>query len=146
MKWFVGSDHAGLKLKQQLVVVLKELGDEVHDLGTDSEQSVDYPQYGAGVGQAVVDDPGALGLVVCGTGIGIGIAANKIYGVRCANVHDDFTAEMARSHNDANVIALGARVVGAGVAESALRRFRTTAYAGGRHQKRVDLITKLEQR
>jgi ribose 5-phosphate isomerase B len=146
MKWFVGSDHAGLKLKQQLVAVLKELGDDVSDLGTQTEESVDYPQYGADVGRAVVDHAGTFGLVVCGTGIGIGIAANKVPGVRCANVHDDFTAEMARAHNDANVISLGSRVIGPGVAEAALKRFRATPYAGGRHQRRVDLITKLETR
>lgn len=146
MKWFVGSDHAGLKLKQLLVQVLKELGDDVTDLGTETEESVDYPQFGADVGQAVVDHADTLGLVVCGTGIGISIAANKVRGVRCANVHDDFTAEMARAHNDANVISLGARVVGPGVAESALKRFRATPYSGGRHQRRVDMIMKLEKR
>jgi ribose 5-phosphate isomerase B len=146
VKWFVGSDHAGWKLKQLLVHVLKELGDDVSDLGTETEESVDYPQYGADVGQAVVDNANTLGLVVCGTGIGISIAANKVRGVRCALVHDEFTAEMARAHNDANVMALGARVVGPGVAESALKRFRATPYAGGRHQKRVDQLAKLERR
>ena len=145
MKWFVGSDHAGYKLKQLLVQVLHELGDDVSDLGTDNEDSVDYPQYGADVGQAVVDHGAALGVVVCGTGIGISIAANKVHGVRCALVHDEFTAEMSRAHNDANVIALGARVVGAGVAEAALTRFRATPYAGGRHQRRVEQLAKLRR-
>jgi ribose 5-phosphate isomerase B len=103
-------------------------------------ESVDYPRYGADVGRRVVEDKGALGLVVCGTGIGISIAANKIMGVRAALCHDAFTAEMARRHNDANVMALGARVVGAGVAEGALMTFRATAFAGGRHERRIDQI------
>jgi ribose 5-phosphate isomerase B len=140
MKWYVGSDHAGFRLKQLMVVVLKELGDDVVDLGTANEDSTDYPQYGADVGRKVVGEPGTFGLIICGTGIGISIAANKVPGVRAALVHDDFTAAAARAHNDANVIALGARVVGSGVAESAVLMFRRTQFAGGRHQRRVDLI------
>jgi ribose 5-phosphate isomerase B len=146
MRWYAGSDHAGFALKDQLVRALREQGDEVEDLGTNSADSVDYPAYGAEVGRKVAQHPEAMGLVVCGTGIGISIAANKIPGVRAALVHDDFTAEMARAHNDANVIAFGARVVGPGVAESALNKFRATPYAGGRHQRRVDLLKDLEKR
>jgi ribose 5-phosphate isomerase B len=123
-----------------MVVVLKELGDDVVDLGTTNEESTDYPQYGAEVGRKVTAEAGTLGLVICGTGIGISIAANKVPGVRAAVVHDDFTAAAARAHNDANVIALGARVVGSGVAESAVLMFRRTQFAGGRHQRRIDLI------
>jgi ribose 5-phosphate isomerase B len=146
MKWFAGSDHAGLRLKQGLVVMLRELGDEVSDLGTQTDESVDYPKFGAEVGRAVVEHPESFGLIVCGTGIGISIAANKVRGVRAAVVNDEFTAEMARAHNDANVIAIGARVVGPGVAEAALKRFRATQFAGGRHQRRIDLIHELETR
>jgi len=146
MKWYAGSDHAGLRLKNVLVQVLKELGDEVEDLGTQSEDSVDYPHYGAEVGKKVAADAGALGLIVCGTGIGISIAANKVPGVRAAVVHDDFTAAAARAHNDANVIALGARVIGPGVAESAVTVFRTTQFVGGRHQRRVEQLGALDQR
>lgn len=142
MKWYAGSDHAGFRLKQLMIAVLKELGDEVVDVGTHSEESTDYPTYGAEVGRRVVGDPGSFGMVICGTGIGISIAANKIHGVRAALVHDDFTAAASRAHNDANVISLGARVIGPGVAESALRMFRSTAFVGGRHQRRVDLIEK----
>ena len=145
MKWYAGSDHAGLTLKNQLVASLQKLGDEVVDVGTTDETSVDYPSFGAEVGRRVAADADARGLVVCGTGIGISIAANKVPGVRAAVVHDSFTAEMARAHNDANVIALGARVVGPGVAESALATFRTTAFEGGRHQRRIDLITNLDK-
>jgi ribose 5-phosphate isomerase B len=146
MKWYAGSDHAGFQLKQSLVKFLREQGDDVIDVGTDSEASCDYPAFGAEVGRRVVGDEGSLGLIVCGTGIGISIAANKVPGVRAALCHDAFTAEKAREHNDANVISLGARVIGAGVAESAVAAFRATAYAGGRHQKRVDMIAALESR
>ena len=145
MKWFAGSDHAGFALKQALVAVLRALGDEVEDLGTHGEQSVDYPDFGAAVGRAVVGAHGAaLGLVVCGSGIGISIAANKIAGVRCALVHDSYTAEVARQHNDANVVALGARVVGGGVAEAALVAFRGAQFAGGRHAQRVAKLAALD--
>ena len=144
MKWYVGADHAGYRLKQLLVAVLKELGDDVVDIGTDTEESCDYPNYGAEVGRKVVAELGTYGLIVCGTGIGISIAANKVTGVRAALVHDDFTAAAARAHNDANVISLGARVVGSGVAESALRVFRSTQFVGGRHQRRVEMIGALE--
>jgi ribose 5-phosphate isomerase B len=145
MKWFAGSDHAGLALKRQLIDVLRGLGDEVEDVGTLTEASVDYPDFGAAVGKAVVGSAGARGLVVCGTGIGISIAANKVDGVRAALVHDPYTAAMARAHNDANVVALGARVVGPGVAEAALLAFRDTAFEGGRHAGRVDKIGALER-
>jgi ribose 5-phosphate isomerase B len=144
VKWFAGSDHAGWKLKRHLIAMLEELGDEVVDLGTHNDATTDYPQYGAEVGRKVVANEGTLGLVVCGTGIGIGIAANKVPGVRAAIVHDSFTAEMARAHNNANVVALGARVVGPGVAETAIKMFRVTPFAGGRHQRRVDQIAELD--
>jgi ribose 5-phosphate isomerase B len=144
MPWFAGCDHAGLPLKRPLVAMLRELGDEVVDLGTHDDTSVDYPRYGAEVGRCVVEAPGARGLVVCGSGIGISIAANKVAGVRCALVHDTFTAEVARLHNDANVIAFGARVIGQGVAEAALAMFRRTAFEGGRHQRRVDQLAALD--
>jgi len=143
-KWFAGADHAGLPMKRALVEMLRALGDEVVDLGTNDGASVDYPEYGATVGRHVAAEPGTLGLVVCGSGIGISIAANKIAGIRCALVHDAFTGAMARVHNDANVIALGARVIGQGVAETALSAFRTAAFEGGRHTRRVELITALE--
>jgi ribose 5-phosphate isomerase B len=145
MRWYAGSDHAGLPLKQHLVAVLRQLGDTVEDIGTHDGASVDYPSFGAEVGRRVVADPDARGLVVCGTGIGIGMAANKVPGVRCAVVHDAFTAEMARAHNDANVIALGARVIGPGVAESAVAAFRAASFEGGRHQRRVDQLGELDK-
>jgi ribose 5-phosphate isomerase B len=145
MKWYAGADHAGFVMKNELVAGLRKLGDEVIDLGTNDATSVDYPKYGQLVGEAVAKDAGALGLVVCGSGIGISIAANKVHGVRCALVHDTYTAQMARKHNDCNVIAMGARIIGQGVAEDALAAFRAMAFEGGRHQRRVDQLTALDQ-
>jgi len=144
MKWFAGSDHAGLALKRKLVEALRELGDEVEDLGTHTEASCDYPDFGVAVGRAVVDHPGSRGLVVCGTGIGITIAANKVAGVRAGVAHDAFTAQAARAHNDANVVGFGARVTGPGVALQALQVFRDTDFEGGRHTGRIDKIRALE--
>ncbi|MCA9680426.1 MAG: ribose 5-phosphate isomerase B [Kofleriaceae bacterium] len=149
MRWFAGSDHAAVPLRRQLVALLRALGDEVEDLGTDGEASVDYPDYGAMVGREVAaararHEDDVFGLVLCGTGIGISIAANKVPGVRCALCHEAFTAQMSRAHNDANVVALGARVVGSGVAETIVRVFRATPFEGGRHANRVAKITALE--
>ena len=139
MRWIVGADHAGLLLKDHLVALLRVLGDEVEDLGTHTNESVDYPDYARQVAEKVAAGEGR-GLLVCGTGIGMSMTANKVPGVRAAVVTDAFTAKATRAHNDANVMAIGQRVVGAGVAEEALRAFRDTAFEGGRHQKRVDKI------
>ncbi|HPH67783.1 MAG TPA: ribose 5-phosphate isomerase B [Kofleriaceae bacterium] len=144
MKWFAGSDHAGFELKQSLIAELRSWGDDVIDLGTDGTASVDYPEFGAAVGREAVEaGAGVRGLVVCGSGIGISIAANKVPGVRCALVHDTFTAIASRQHNDANVVAMGQRVIGLGVAIAALRAFRDTEFEGGRHQRRVDQLNAL---
>lgn len=145
MRWIVGSDHAGWGLKRHLCEVLRELGDEVVDLGTDNEASVDYPDYGAAVGRAVASARApTLGLIICGTGIGISIAANKVPGIRAALCTEAFSATAARAHNDANVLALGARVIGAGVAEACLRAFRDTPFEGGRHARRVAKLNTLD--
>ncbi|MBL4633284.1 MAG: ribose 5-phosphate isomerase B [Kofleriaceae bacterium] len=137
MRWLAGSDHAGLALKCELIALLREWGDTVEDLGTDSSESVDYPDYGRAVAERVVAE-GALGLLVCGTGNGIAMSANKVAQARAALATDAFTARMARMHNDANLIVFGARVVGVGVAGDALKAFRDASFEGGRHQKRVD--------
>ena len=142
-KWVAGSDHAGLELKRALVAKLQELGDEVLDIGTHDTASVDYPTFGAEVGKRVAADKTLRGLVVCGSGIGISIAANKVHGVRCALVHDHLTAQLARQHNDANVIALGARTTGADVAADALLAFRATEFLAGRHAKRVGMLDEM---
>jgi ribose 5-phosphate isomerase B len=145
MRIAVGSDHAGYDLKAALGKHLADGGHEVVDLGTNSpDVSVDYPNFGEAVGQAVVGGQVDLGLCVCGTGIGISIAANKVPGIRAALVHDVTTAGLAREHNDANVICLGGRTTGIIVATEALDTFLGTAYAGGRHQRRIDEITQYE--
>ena len=143
MKWVAGSDHAGLELKRALVAKLQELGDEVLDIGTHDSASVDYPTFGAEVGKRVAADKTLRGLVVCGSGIGISIAANKVHGVRCALVHDHLTAQLSRQHNDANVIALGARTTGGDVAVDALLAFRSTEFLAGRHAKRVGMLDEM---
>lgn len=144
MKWYAGSDHAGRALKDRLVEALRARGDEVDDRGCHGDASVDYPDFASDVARAVASEEGARGLLVCGTGIGMAMAANKLPGVRAAVVTDSFTARASRAHNDANVIAMGERVTGYGVAEEALGAFRDTAYGGGRHDRRVAKIRDLE--
>ena len=134
----IASDHAGPSMKEALKVVLKERGFEVLDLGTHGEDSVDYPDYGKAVGEAVTSGRAKLGVVICGTGIGISIAANRIPGVRAAICHDATSARLAREHNDANVMALGARLVGPQVALDCLDAFLETEFSGGeRHLRRI---------
>jgi ribose 5-phosphate isomerase B len=146
MRIAVGSDHAGYRLKQLLSEHLTGLGHDVHDLGTHSEAAVDYPEYGAAVGRAVIEGGAQLGVCTCGTGIGIAIAANKIEGVRAAVVHDATTARLARAHNHANVVCMGGRIIGEEVARDALDTFLATEPVGGRHEKRVEEIAGLEAR
>ena len=146
MKWFAGCDHAGLPLKRYLVETLRTRGDEVVDLGTHDEASVDYPHYGAEVGERVAAEPGTLGLVVCGSGIGISIAANKVPGVRCALVHDAFTAQMARLHNDANIVSIGARQHTLGEAARLVELFLETDFsAEERHVRRLAMVAAYEE-
>ena len=137
-KVFLASDHAGFELKNELKEAIKGLGYEVVDLGTNDKNSVDYPDYAHLIASKL--EPNCYGVLVCGTGIGISIAANRHENVRCALCHDEFTARLAREHNDANVIAFGARVIGAGVAISALETFLKTEFEGGRHERRVKKI------
>ena len=144
MRIAVGADHAGYRLKELLAGHLAVLGHDVTDLGTDSEEPVDYPEFGAAVGRAVVGGVAELGLCVCGTGIGIAIAANKVPGVRAALSHDVTTARLARAHNHANVLCMGGRIIGDEVAKDALEAFLETAPAGGRHDRRVAEIAGLE--
>ena len=141
----IGSDHGGYALKQVLVrVVRDELGWDVHDVGTHSTDAVDYPDFAAAVAREVSSGRAARGIVVDAAGIGSSMAANKIPGVRCALAHDDVTAINAREHNDANVLALGARVVNRGLATRLVRLFLTTEFGGGRHARRVLKIMALE--
>ena len=133
----IGSDHAGFDLKQVLAAYLAELGYEVLDLGTSGPESVDYPDFGKAVAKAVGAEKARFGVLVCGTGIGISIAANRNPQVRAALCHDHMTAELSRRHNDANILALGSRIIGVEVAKDCLRTFLTTPFDGGRHAGRV---------
>ncbi len=144
MKVAIGSDHAGYPLKVEIVPYLVELGHEVLDVGTNSTDSTDYPIYGARVGRAVVDGDADLGIAICGSGIGISIAANKVRGVRCGACSEPYSARMARKHNNANVIAFGARVVGVDVAKMIVDEFLATPFAGERHTRRVSELTSLD--
>jgi ribose 5-phosphate isomerase B len=133
----VAADHGGYELKTALLPELKALGFEVLDLGTGSTDSVDYPNFANAVAEAIGSGRAQRGMLICGTGIGMSIAANRYRHIRCALAHDATTARLARQHNDANVLALGARVLGLETAKACLRTFFTTAFDGGRHARRV---------
>ncbi|TVR27852.1 MAG: ribose 5-phosphate isomerase B [Ilumatobacter sp.] len=141
----IGSDHAGYELKTFLATLLSDEGHDMNDLGTDSNESVDYPMFCAAVGREVRDGVADLGIVIGGSGQGEQLAANKVRGVRAALCNDLYTARMARAHNDANVLSMGARIVGTGLAEEIVRLFLATEFEGGRHARRVDQITELEE-
>nr|WP_300006087.1 ribose 5-phosphate isomerase B [Tissierella sp.] len=142
MKIGIGSDHGGLDLKE---ILKREFQDEVEfiDYGTNSADSVDYPDYGRAVGEAVIKGEVDRGIVICGTGIGISIAANKVDGVRCALCNGLYAAKMARAHNDANVLALGGRVIGDVLAIEIVKVFLKEEFEGGRHAKRVEKINQI---
>jgi ribose 5-phosphate isomerase B len=140
-----GSDHAGLGLRAEAVRVAREQGFEVEDLGTFTADSVDYPDQAKAVAEAVAAGRSRFGILVCGTGIGMSISANKVHGVRAAVCTSEYQARMARAHNDANVLCLGERVLGAGQAGAVVAAFLSTPFEGGRHQRRVDKIKGLEK-
>ena len=140
----IGSDHAGFPVKEAIRKHLEGEGYAVDDQGTSSGDSVDYPDFGKAVGERVATKQDDLGIVVCGSGIGISIAANKVPGIRAALAHNVLTAQLAREHNDANVLALGARIVTPAAALEMVQAFLNTPYAGGRHQRRLDKITQIE--
>ena len=144
MKISIGADHAGVELKDHLAELLRQEGHEVLDQGTHGSESVDYPDFAADVARSVAAGEAERGVLVCGTGLGVAIAANKVKGIRAATCNDLFTAAMCRAHNDANVLTLGARVVGPGVAEEIVRTFVATEFEGGRHGRRRDKIHALE--
>jgi len=140
-----GSDHAGLLLRAEAVKLARDGGFEVEDLGPFSGESVDYPDYARRVGEAVAAGRARLGLLVCGTGIGMSIAANKVKGVRAAHCTTEYEARMARLHNDANVLCIGERVVGLGLGGAIVRAFLETAFEGGRHARRVEKMNEMEK-
>ena len=141
----MGSDHAGFELKSRVIEHLKDLGHEVSDLGTHDTEAVDYPSYCSRVGRAVVAEEADLGMVFGGSGQGEQIAANKVRGVRAALCHNEFTARLARAHNDANVLSLGGRVLGVELALAIVDAFLATGFEGGRHARRVEQIAGIEE-
>ncbi len=146
MKIAIGNDHGAVDLKFHIVKYLEKQGHEVMNFGSDVSDSCDYPVYAEKVGKAVVSGEFDKGILICGTGIGISIAANKVKGVRCALCSEPCSAKLTREHNDANILAMGARVIGPVLAESIVDAFLTTEFCGEeRHQRRVDLVSKLEQ-
>lgn len=145
MRIALGSDHAGFKLKEQVMEWLDEWGYEYVDVGTHSEESCDYPDYARRVAEAVVRGDVDRGILICGTGIGMSITANKVRGVRAALCHDVFSARAAREHNDANILCMGARVVGPGPARETVKAWLEAEFTGGRHQRRIDKIRELEE-
>lgn len=145
MRIVLAADHAGYLLKNELARWLSELGHDVTDLGTNSPESVDYPQYGAKLAHAIASGNAERGVAVCGSGIGISMAVNREPKCRCARVDDPLSAQLAREHNDANVIALGSRLIGSDMARACVAAFLETNFAGGRHQRRVDQLSHLLQ-
>ena len=140
MKYFIGTDHAGFAVKPFVIEYLEKRGIEVEDLGTYSTESVDYPDFAHKVAEAVLANEGSKGILICGSGIGMSLAANKHKGIRAALCHDHYTAKMARLHNDANILCFGERIVGIGVIESMLEAWLETEFEGGRHERRVKKI------
>lgn len=140
----IGSDHGGFRLKEEIKNLLEEKNLAYHDFGTHSTDSVDYPDIASSVAGAVVAGECDRGILICGTGIGISIAANKINGIRAALCHDVFSAQMSREHNDANILAMGERVIGPGLARAIVEKWLTTEFSGGRHAGRVCKISELE--
>ena len=144
LKVAIAADHGGFHLKEEVKKELEAMGIPYQDFGTHSPDSVDYPDYALPVARGVASGEFDRGILVCGTGIGMSIAANKVRGIRCALVHDTFSARATREHNDSNVLALGERVIGPGLARDIVRIWLTTPYEGGRHQKRLDKIARME--
>lgn len=145
MKVAVGSDHAGFCMKEEVKDLIKELGHDVLDLGATGEDSVDYPDFARAVGQAVSAGEAGLGVLICGTGLGMAIAANKIPGIRAVTCSDTFSARMSREHNDANVLCIGARVIGKGLARDVVTQWLSAEFEGGRHGRRVGKISDIEK-
>lgn len=145
MKIAIGNDHVAVSMKNHITKYLEAKGYEIMNFGTDSEYRCDYPIYGKKVAEAVASGECERGILICGTGIGISLAANKVKGIRAAVCSEAYSARLTRQHNDANIIAFGARVVGESTAEMIVDEFLNAEYEGGRHQKRIDMITAIEE-
>jgi ribose 5-phosphate isomerase B len=140
VKVAIGCDHGGIELKNTVVSVLSELGHVVDDQGCNSVDSVDYPNFARAVSSLVKEGKCQCGILICGTGIGMSMAANRVPGIRAALCNEMFSAKMSREHNDANILCLGARVIGPGLAGEIVRTWMTSEFAGGRHQRRIDMF------
>ncbi|MBW6408903.1 ribose 5-phosphate isomerase B [Clostridium weizhouense] len=146
MKIAIGCDHGGFELKQEIISFLKSEGHEVKDFGTDTKDSCDYPDIALPVAEAVTAKEYRFGILICGTGIGIGISANKVPGIRAALCSDTFSAHATRQHNDANILTLGQRVVGSGLALDIVKTFISAEFEGDRHLKRINKISEIEKK
>jgi len=146
MRIALGSDHGGINLKRSVIDYLVSQGHEIKDFGTDSSESCDYPDFALPVAESVAAKEFDCGILICGTGIGISIAANKVTGVRAALCHNTFSAHATREHNNANILAMGERVVGTGLALDIVKTFINTEFEGGRHQNRIDKISQIEKK
>ena len=146
MKIAMGNDHTAVELKNIIKAFVEEKGYEVLDLGTNSAESCDYPVYGEKVGRAVAQGEADLGIVICGTGVGISLAANKVKGIRACVCSEPYTAKLSKMHNNSNVLAFGARVVGSEMAKMITEEWLNAKYEGGRHQRRVDMLAEIENR
>ncbi len=146
MKIALACDHGGLNLKREIIKYLNQNGYEYEDFGTDGFDSCDYPDFALPAAEAVAQGKCDKGIVVCSSGIGVSIVANKVPGIRCAHCHDSYCAKYTRLHNDANMLAMGEKVLGTGYALEIVEIFLTTEFEGGRHQKRIDKITAIEQK
>lgn len=146
MKVAIASDHGGIHIREEIINLLEEMGIEYQDFGCECSTSVDYPDYALPVAEKVASGEFDRGILVCGTGIGMSISANKVKGIRCALVHDVFSAKATRQHNDSNVLAMGERVIGPGLAREIAKTWLTTDFEGGRHQNRVNKITEYENK
>lgn len=144
MKIALGADHAGFELKEKIKQHLITQGFDLNDRGTDSSESVDYPDFARSVGEEVAAGKADWGILVCGAGIGMAIAANKVPGIRAANIHNEIEAQLSREHNNANVLALGGRMLDQATALRIVDRWLSTAFGGGRHQRRIDKISEME--
>jgi ribose 5-phosphate isomerase B len=144
MKVAIASDHGGINIRKEIASLMTEMGIEFEDFGCECETSVDYPDYALPVAQKVANGEFDRGILICGTGIGMSIAANKVKGIRCALVHDTFSARATREHNNSNMLAMGERVIGAGLARDIAKIWLTTEFQGGRHENRVNKITSYE--
>lgn len=144
MKIAIGNDHAAVEMKNQIVTFLEEMGHEVVNFGTDTTASCNYPEFGEKVGKAVASGEADCGIVICGTGVGISLAANKVKGIRCVVCSEPYSAKLSKQHNNTNVLAFGARVIGIEMAKMIVTEWLNAEFEGGRHQTRVDMITAIE--